>query len=102
MAPSVVVSTIGEKALPPPQLQIKGAPVRHFRAIPILIAAVALAAVVAASALAATQTKVAFKGSYKGTVSEKIDGADITALANASGKGSVIGAGKLAGTVKAT
>ena len=75
---------------------------RHFRGIPTLIAAVALAAVLATSALATAQSKVAFKGSYKGTVTEKVDGSNVTALANASGKGSVIGSGKLAGTVKAT
>lgn len=103
MALAAVLTTISEKALRAhPQLRSKGAPVKHFRAIPFLIAAVALAAVVTTAALGAAQTKVAFKGSYKGTVTEKVDSQNITALANASGKGTVIGSGKLAGTVSAT
>jgi hypothetical protein len=76
--------------------------VRHFGAIPFLIATVALAAVVAGSAFAAAQTKVTFKGSYAGKVTEKVDGSNVTALANGSGKGTLIGSSKLAGTVTAT
>jgi hypothetical protein len=76
--------------------------VRHFRAIPFLIATVALAAVVAGTAFAAAQTKVAFKGSYKGTVTEKVDGQNVTAVANGAGKGTAVGVGKLSGVVKAT
>jgi hypothetical protein len=76
--------------------------VRHFRAIPFLIATVALAAVVAGTAFAAAQTKVAFKGAYKGTVTEKVDGSNITAVVSGSGTGTVIGKGKLSGTVTAT
>ena len=75
---------------------------RHFRAIPFLIAAAAITAVVAGSALGAAQSRVAFKGTYKGTVTEKVDGSSVTAVAGASGKGTVIGSSKLAGTVKAT
>ena len=52
---------------------------RRFRAIPFLIATVALAAVVAGGALAAAQTKVTFKGTYVGKVTEKVDGQDVTA-----------------------
>jgi len=76
--------------------------VRHFRAIPFLIAAVALAAVVAGTAVAATQTKVAFKGTYAGKVTEKIDGSNVTATANGAGKGTAVGVGKLSGVVKAS
>jgi hypothetical protein len=76
--------------------------VRHFRGLPFLIAAVALAAVVAGTAFAAQTKKISFTGSYKGTVTEKVDGSNVTAVASASGKGTLIGSGKLAGTVKAT
>jgi hypothetical protein len=76
--------------------------VRHFRAIPFLIAAAAVTAVVAGTALGAAQTKVAFKGTYKGNVTEKVDGSNVTAVASASGTGSAVGSSKLAGTVKAT
>ena len=75
---------------------------RHFRAIPFLIGAVALAAVVAGTAFAAAQTKVAFKGTYIGKVTEKVDGQNVTAVASGAGKGTVIGVGKLSGVVKAT
>src|SRR5436190_13192379 len=101
MARGAPVTTISESTTNP-QLRSKGAPVRHFRAIPFLIAAVALAAVVAGGAFAAAQSKVTFKGSYAGKVTEKVDGSNVTALANASGKGTLIGSGKLAGTVTAT
>jgi hypothetical protein len=76
--------------------------VRHFRAIPFLIATVALAAVVAGSAFAAAQTKVTFKGTYTGNVTEKVDGQNVTAVANGAGKGTAVGVGKLSGVVKAT
>ena len=52
---------------------------RHFRAIPFLIAAAAITAVVAGTALGAAQTKVAFKGTYIGKVAEKVDGTNVTA-----------------------
>jgi len=76
--------------------------VKHFRGLPILIVAVALAAIVATSAFAAAQKKITFSGSYKGTVTEKVDGSSISATAAATGKGTVIGSGTLAGVVKAT
>ena len=75
---------------------------RHFRGLPLLIAAVVLAAIVATSAFAAAQKKITFSGSYKGTVTEKVDGSNVTAVANGSGKGTLIGTSKLAGTVQAT
>src|SRR6266566_1817345 len=58
-------------------IDLKGAPMK--RTLPFLIAALALAAVAAGTALAAHS--VAFKGSYAGTVTEKVDGQNITAAA---------------------
>jgi len=74
--------------------------VNHFRAFSILTAAFAFAAVVAATALASTS--VAFTGNYTGKVTEKIDGDTITALAAGTGKGTLVGSGKLSGTVTGT
>jgi hypothetical protein len=76
--------------------------VKRFRGLPFLIATVVLAAIVAGAAFGAAQKKITFSGSYKGTVAEKVDGSNVTALANASGKGTLVGSSKLAGTVKAT
>ena len=75
---------------------------RHFRAIPFLIATVALAAAVAGTAFAATQSKVTFKGTYAGKVTEKVDGNTVTAKTAGTGTGTAIGKGGLAGTVTAT
>lgn len=73
---------------------------KRVGAISFLIAALAVAAIVAGTALAAHS--VAFKGSYAGKVTEKVDGQTVTALASGAGSGTVIGKGKLTGTVKAT
>src|SRR6476620_2452913 len=102
MASGRRATTISERHHTDPQRRSKGAPMRHFRAIALPIAVVALAAIVAGAAFAATQKKIAFTGSYKGTVTEKVDGSNVTALANASGKGTLVGSSKLAGTVAAT
>ena len=75
---------------------------RHFRGLPLFVAAVALAAVVAGTAYGAAQTKVNFTGSYKGTVAEKVDGSTVTAKATGTGTGTAIGKGGLAGSVTAT
>ena len=75
---------------------------RHFRGLPFLIAALALAAIVATSAFAAAQKKINFSGSYKGTVTEKVDGNTVNARAAGTGTGTVIGKGSLAGSVTAT
>jgi hypothetical protein len=96
------LTTICESTSHATPAETKGAPVRHFRAIPFVIATAAVTAIVAGTALAATQSKVAFKGTYKGTVAEKVDGSNVTAVATATGKGSVVGSSKLAGTVTAT
>jgi hypothetical protein len=102
MARGALATTIGKSTTNPQSDRPKGAPVRHFRAIPFLIATVALAAVVAGSAFAAAQTKVTFKGTYTGNVTEKVDGQNVTAVANGAGKGTAVGVGKLSGVVKAT
>ena len=75
---------------------------KHFRALSVLVGALALAAVVAGTAFATAQTKVAFKGKYVGKVTEKVDGSNVTASASGAGKGTVVGVGKLSGVVKAT
>jgi hypothetical protein len=67
-----------------------------------LIAAVAFAAIAASTALASASTTVTFKGSYAGTVTEKVDGQTVTALATAAGTGTAVGKGRLNGTVTAT
>lgn len=73
---------------------------KHARAVSFLVAAVALVAVTAGTALAAHTA--AFKGSYAGKVTEKVDGQNVTALASGTGSGSLLGKGKLSGTVAAT
>ena len=67
-----------------------------------LLAAVAFAAIAASTALASASTTVTFKGSYAGTVTEKVDGQTVTALATAAGTGTAVGKGRLNGTVTAT
>jgi hypothetical protein len=74
--------------------------VTRVRAFSFLISALALTAIVAGTALAAQST--AFKGSYAGKVTEKVSGQAVTALASGAGSGTVIGKGKLTGTVNAT
>ena len=59
----------------------------HLGALSSLVAALALAAVVAGTALAA-QT-MAFKGTYAGKVTEKVDGQAVTAAASGAGSGTV-------------
>jgi hypothetical protein len=73
---------------------------KRLGALSSLVAALALAAVVAGTALAAHS--IAFKGSYAGTVTEKVDGQAVTAAASGVGIGTVIGKGKLSGTVLGT
>jgi hypothetical protein len=76
---------------------------KQFRAL--LIAVVAIGVVVAAgTALAATPKPktVTFKGTYAGTVTEKVDGDNVTGLANGTGASTVVGKGKLIGTASGT
>ena len=77
---------------------------RHVRALLLPAVAIGLLAAVSA-ALAAAPKKpktVPFRGSYAGTVTEKVDGQAVTALANGAGVSTVIGKGQLVGTVAAT
>ena len=77
---------------------------RHFRALLLLAVAIGLAAFVAGTAVAAAPKPktVAFKGHYAGQVTEKVNGTDVTALTTGTGTGTVIGKGKLTGTVTAS
>ena len=78
--------------------------VRNLRAIVLLAAAIGLVAMTASAAVAAKPKPktVAFKGAYTGKVTEKVDGTNVTALANGNGVGTAVGKGKLLGTVAAT
>lgn len=71
---------------------------RKYRISILALGAAALAALTAGSALAATSVKpIVFTGTYSGTASTKIDGSTVTISANGSGKGTLIGAGKVVG-----
>jgi hypothetical protein len=87
-----------------PQRKRKEHPVRHFRGLLLLAGAAGLAAFVAGTAVAAAPKPktVTFKGSYAGQVTEKVNGTDVTALTSGTGTGTVVGKGKLTGTVTAT
>jgi hypothetical protein len=77
---------------------------KHFRALLLPVVAIGLLVAVG-TALAATPKKpktVPFKGSYAGTVTEKVDGQNVTALSTGTGVGTAVGKGKLLGTVAAT
>ena len=71
---------------------------RHFR-IPLALVTLALAAVLVSSAAAAT---ISFSGSYKGKVTEQVNGQVITAVTIGTGIGTVIGKGTVGGKVVAT
>jgi hypothetical protein len=76
---------------------------KHFRGF--VVAAVVAGLVAAASGgLAATPKPktVAFKGAYAGQVTEKVDGTNVTGLANGAGASTVVGKGKLIGTASGT
>jgi hypothetical protein len=78
--------------------------VKRLRAPLHLTVAIGLAALVAGTAIAATPKPktVAFKGAYTGTVTEKVNGQAVTALAKGTGVGTAIGKGALSGIVSAT
>ena len=71
---------------------------KHVR-IPLALVTLALAAVFVSSAAAATIT---FTGSYKGKVTERVDGQLITAITVGTGTGTLIGKGTVGGKVVAT
>jgi hypothetical protein len=73
--------------------------VKYLRAPFTLLGALALAAVVAGTALAYS---AAFSASYRGTVTEKVSGQTITAVAKGKGTGTALGRGTISGTVTAT
>jgi hypothetical protein len=76
---------------------------RHFRTL-FFVAAVAGLVLAAGAALAATPKPKAhsFKGAYAGKVTEKVDGQNVMALTSGTGTSTVLGKGKLLGTVAAT
>lgn len=71
---------------------------KHIRIL-VALAVLAVAAVVVSSAAAAT---ISFTGNYKGKVTERVAGSQITAVAAGTGLGTLIGKGSVAGTVVAT
>jgi CHRD domain len=75
----------------------------RFRALflPVVVSGLVVAAGTSFAAAPKPKT-VAFKGSYAGQVREKVDGQNVTALASGTGVGTVVGKGKLLGTVAAT
>ena len=78
---------------------------KNVQALSLVPAALAVAVLAAGTAVAANviaPKTVVFKGSYAGTVTEKVDAQNVTALASANGTGTIVGKGKLSGTVTAT
>jgi hypothetical protein len=67
---------------------------RTFR---VSLVAAAVAALVAAAAASALPAKIPFTASYSGQASTKVDGNLATISATGTGKGTLIGAGKLTG-----
>jgi hypothetical protein len=62
-----------------------------------LVAAAVAALVAAAAASALPSTSIPFTAKYSGQASTKVDGSVATISANGTGKGTLIGAGKLTG-----
>ena len=77
---------------------------KHLRALTLWGVALCLTLAVGTAFAAAPKKPktVAFKGTYAGTVTEKVDGQNVNALASATGVGTAVGKGKLTGTVAAT
>lgn len=63
----------------------------------IAIAAVALVALTATAAFAAATKVIPFTATYSGTASTNVSGDTVAILANGTGKGTLIGAGKITG-----
>jgi hypothetical protein len=79
--------------------------VKNVRALSLATATLVLATVAAGTAIAANAVApktVAFKGSYTGTVVEKVDGQTVTANTNGAGSGTLVGKSKLFGVVSGT
>jgi hypothetical protein len=78
---------------------------KRFSALFLPVVAIGLMLAVGTALGAAPKPKpktVAFKGSYAGQVTEKVNGTDVTALTTGTGTGSVVGKSNLTGTVTAT
>jgi hypothetical protein len=73
--------------------------VKDLRAPTTLLGGLALAAVLAGNALAHT---TAFSASYKGLVTEKVNGQTVTATVRGTGTGTPIGKSTISGVVVAT
>lgn len=72
---------------------------RHFRVTTFLLAALAVAAIAATTAMAAQS--VAFSANYKGKVTEKVSGQTVNAVAKGTGTGNLVGKSTVSGTVVA-
>jgi len=68
------------------------------RKLGITFSAVAATALVAAGTGSALPKPVPFTGTYAGTASTQVNGTTVAISATGSGKGSIIGAGKVTGT----
>jgi hypothetical protein len=73
--------------------------VKDLRAPGAVLGGLAAAAIVAGTALAHA---TAFSATYKGTVTEKVNGQTVTATVRGSGTGTPLGRGTISGTVVAT
>lgn len=72
---------------------------KHFRAPSIVIGGLVAAALVAGAALAHSS---AFSASFSGSVTEKVSGQMVTAIAKGKGRGTPIGKSTISGTVTAS
>ena len=70
---------------------------KKFRISMLVLAVAALAAVTAGSALAKKPIVVPFSGTYAGQASTQVNGSLATISAQGTGKGTLIGAGSIAG-----
>jgi hypothetical protein len=76
---------------------------KHFRALVVVAVAVGLVAAAGTALAAKPKLKtVTFKGTYAGQVTEKVDGDNVTGVANGTGASTVVGKGKLIGTASGT
>jgi hypothetical protein len=76
---------------------------KHLRALLPAVLAIALCVAVGSALAAAPKPKtVTFKGTYAGTVNEKVDGQSVTGLTTGTGTSTAVGKGKLLGTANGT
>ena len=75
----------------------------HIKALVLSAAAMALVTVATTAVAATPKPKIAtVKGAYTGKVTEKVDGSNVSALTAGIGAITVVGKGKLVGTVTGT